>query len=136
MKKKVLFLCVGNSFRSQIAEGFARHHGEAALEVRSGGSAPSGSVHPLGIQLMREKGIDISNQKSGPIDTDFAVHADLIVTLCAEADEACPGALFKKVEPWHQPDPVGRSMEEARRVRDEIERRVLALVARIGTGQG
>ena len=131
--RKVLFACVGNSFRSQIAEGFGRAYaGPGTVEVRSGGTNPSGIVHPAAIRLMREKGIDIAGQHSKLLDLEFAAKADAFVTLCGPLDDQCPRPLAQRVVDWSMEDPVGASEDEQRRVRDAIEAKVVHLYSQWG----
>ena len=128
---RVLFACVGNSARSQMAEGFAKALGQGRIEARSGGSRPLGHVLPEAIQVMREKGIDISGQPSQGFDQQWVRdHCDLVVTMGC-GDDACPAFVGKRVEDWELDDPKGRSLAEFRRVRDEIEERVRALTSRV-----
>jgi len=124
--RRILFACVGNSCRSQMAEGFARALGSDVLEVQSAGTRPARGVHPLAVAVMWERHIDISHQTSKPIDAAFARRADLIVTM--GCGEECPAFLGKKVVDWELQDPVGQRAEVFRAVRDEIERRVRLLV--------
>lgn len=135
MKKKVLFLCTGNSCRSQMAEGFARALAGDRWEVYSAGLEPAG-VNPRAVQVMREVGIDISGQTSDPIDSDLLRQVDLIVTLCGDAAERCP-VTPPEVRRLHWPleDPAGATGSEEevlakfRRVRDEIRQRIRFLLA-------
>ena len=131
--KKIMFICVGNSFRSQIAEGFVRAYGGLDVEAFSAGPEPCGFVHPGAIAVMREKGIDISEQQSKPIDPQLLQQMDLVVTVC-EPTQKCP-VIPKTVPHRHIPvqDPVGsrvgeEKMEVYRRVRDELEKIVTQLL--------
>jgi arsenate reductase (thioredoxin) len=130
--KSILFLCVANSARSQMAEGLARAKFGARLRVQSAGSQPS-EVNPLAIEALREVGVDISAHVSKSVDTIDPVSVDLVVTLCAE--EVCPMGLagVRRVH-WPLTDPAGpdRSIERFREVRDEIARRLDALGAELG----
>ncbi len=134
-KPLVYFLCTGNSCRSQMAEGFARHLAGDRWEVASAGIEPSG-VNPLAIAVMAEAGIDISRQVSKAIDPDLLDRAAVIVTLCGDAEERCPVTPphVRKVH-WPLPDPAkatgGESEVRAafRAVRDDIGRRVEALLS-------
>lgn len=131
---KVMFLCTGNSCRSQMAEGLARKIGKGVLEPYSAGLMAAG-VHPRAIDAMKEIGIDISKQKSKEIDEAFLRTMDVVVTLCASADEACPWTP-PDVQRLHWPvkDPVGtigsreEVMKEFRRARDELRGRIEDLV--------
>ncbi len=129
--KRVLFLCVHNSARSQMAEGFARALAPQGTEVWSAGSEP-GRVHPSAVEAMRDAGIDISGQRSKSLDEVPWQEADTVVTLCGEANEVCP-ALAAKVRKlhWSLPDPAAAPEPERpqifRDVRDEIRWRVSSL---------
>jgi arsenate reductase len=130
--KSILFLCVANSARSQMAEGLARAKFGARLRVQSAGSQPS-EVNPLAIEALREVGVDISAHVSKSVDTIDPVSVDLVVTLCAE--EVCPMGLagVRRIH-WPLTDPAGpnRSIERFREARDEIARRLDALNAELG----
>lgn len=128
---RVLFACVGNSARSQMAEGFARRLGGDEIEVMSGGSNPAGRVLPEAIVAMRERGIDIGDHTSKGFDEPWIREADLVVTMGC-GDDACPAFIGKKMEDWQLPDPAGADAAAFRRVRDEIETRVRQLLARHG----
>lgn len=136
-KKKVMFLCTGNSCRSQMAEGFAKAFLGDVWEVYSAGIEPVG-VNPRAIEVMREVGIDISNQTSDPIDPELLKQMDLVITLCGDAEEKCPltPPNVKRIH-WPLPDPVKarRTDEEIlmefRKVRDEIGRLVRETLAGI-----
>ena len=104
---KIMFLCTGNSCRSQMAEGFAKHLGKDLLEVHSAGLMAAG-VHPRAIAVMQEAGIDISRQRSKEIDQDLLNTMDIVITLCDNAAEACPWTPpdIKRLH-WPVNDPVG-----------------------------
>lgn len=127
---KVLFLCTGNSCRSQMAEGFARVLGKGILEPYSAGLKPS-HVNPHAIQAMREVGIDISGQTSKGIDADLLRKIDTIITLCGHAEEMCPMTppSIKRIH-WPIDDPVAATgtedeiMMEFRKARDEIKKNI------------
>ncbi|MBI1796524.1 MAG: arsenate reductase ArsC [Candidatus Eisenbacteria bacterium] len=128
---RVLFLCVHNSARSQMAEGFARALAPPGVEVISAGSEPS-TVHPLAIEVMREAGIDLGSQRSKRLDDVPWQTADTVVTLCGEAEAVCPAvaAPVRRVH-WPLPDPAAAPEAERlaifRDVRDEIRWRVASL---------
>jgi arsenate reductase len=131
---KVMFLCTGNSCRSQMAEGFARHYGKGLLDVYSAGLFPAG-VNPYAIRVMAEAGIDISLQSSKAIVQGLLDGMDLIVTLCDYAESMCPATPIRiKRLHWPIVDPVGTEgpddeiMREFRRARNEIEEKVKALI--------
>ncbi len=130
---KILFLCTGNSCRSQMAEGFARHLGGKEIEVYSAGPAPV-SVNPLAIEVMAERGVDITNSRSKSLQEITAV-PDVVITLCGETGETCatyPGKAKMIHWPLRDPARARGSREEVlkvfREVRDEIETRVKALL--------
>lgn len=132
---KVMFLCTGNSCRSQMAEGIANTIGKGKLKAYSAGLNPAGFVHPKAIEVMKEIGIDISNYTSKPIDEALLQEMDYIITLCGDANETCPMTPphIKRVH-WGLPDPakaVGTEEEVLnlfRKVRDEIKEKVLQLI--------
>ncbi len=130
--KLVLFVCVGNSCRSQMAEGFANHYGKGRVVAYSAGTMPAGYVHPLAIEAMREKGIDISRHTSKSVQEFDLNQFDAVISLCeADTDRLCPATYMGVKEQWNIPDPVGLPMEEFRQIRDLIEARVKALVNRL-----
>lgn len=130
MTFRVLFACVGNSARSQMAQGFAQRIGGRMVEARSGGSRPLGRVLPEAIAVMQEVGIDISRHSSQGFDEDWIRrHCDVVVTMGC-GDDACPAFIGKRVLDWDLPDPAGKSLAEFRQVRDQIERNVRSLIAR------
>jgi arsenate reductase len=123
---KVMFLCTGNSCRSQMAEGFARALGQGRVEAYSAGLMAAG-VHPRAVAVMREEGIDISGQRSKEIDPTLLRTMDVIITLCGNAEESCPWTPpeIGRVH-WPIRDPVGtvgteeQILREFRRARNEI----------------
>ena len=128
MKQSVLFLCTGNSCRSQMAEGLLRHLAGDRFEVSSAGTAPAG-VNPSAIEAMHELGIDISGQRSKHVDELRGRPFDLVVTVCDRAREACPvfpGAA--RMLHWGFDDPAGQPPAVFRRVRDEIALKIRDLL--------
>jgi len=138
---KVMFLCTGNSCRSQMAEGFARELGKGIIEPYSAGLMAS-RVHPRAIEVMKEVGIDISEQSSKEIDPDLLKQMDVVITLCGHAEVSCPVTPphIKRLH-WPIDDPVGtvgteeEIMNEFRRVRDEIKERIVKLVEEVKDAQ-
>jgi arsenate reductase (thioredoxin) len=129
-KPVVLFLCVHNAGRSQMAAGWLRHLADDAVEVMSGGSDPGASANPAAVDAMAEVGIDISTQQPRRWTDDDLGAADVIVTMgCGDTCPVLPG---KRYEDWELPDPAGRPLEFVREVRDSIEARVRDLIARLG----
>ncbi len=142
MKIKVMFLCTGNSCRSQMAEGLAREIGRSVLEPSSAGLMAAG-VHPKAIAVMKEIGIDISGQNSKAIDERLLKSMDQVVTLCDNAAEACP-MTPEKIKRLHWPinDPVkargteAEIMQDFRRARDEIKEKIQDFVILLEKGKG
>jgi arsenate reductase len=126
-KPTVLFVCVHNAGRSQMAAGWLRHLAGDAVEVRSAGSAPADQINPAAVEAMAEAGIDITGNIPTLLEYDDAYAADVIVTMgCGDACPVFPG---KRYEDWKLDDPAGQGVEAVRPIRDEIRRRVEALVA-------
>jgi protein-tyrosine-phosphatase len=126
----VLFLCVHNAGRSQMAAGWMRHLGGERVDVFSGGSDPGAGLNQGAVAAMAEKGIDISGELPQPWTDEFVRAADVIVTMgCGDACPVYPGRRYLD---WELDDPVGRPLEEIRPIRDEIERRVRALLEDLG----
>lgn len=127
---RILFVCTGNSARSQMAEGFARHYGAGRVEVLSAGTDPKG-LHPLTKEVMVERGIDVSHQSSKALTDEMLAAADYVITVCGHADQNCPAlpANVRKLH-WSIQDPaiMSGSREEAlavfRQARDDLESRV------------
>jgi protein-tyrosine-phosphatase len=129
--KKILFVCVENAGRSQMAEGFAKHYSNGKVEAISAGTMPSKEVNPLVIQVMQEKGIDISKNKPKQITMQMVQDADAIIVMGCSAKGFCPAPLLGKVVDWNIEDPKGKSLEKAREIRDEIEKKVKELIKEI-----
>lgn len=122
----VLFVCVHNAGRSQMAAGFLRHLGEGRIEVLSAGSVPGDRINPVAVEAMAEVGIDISGQQPQVL-TDGAVRSsDVVVTM--GCGDACPFYPGKRYEDWTLDDPAGQGIDAVRPIRDEIRRRVEELV--------
>jgi len=130
--KKILFVCVENAGRSQIAEGFAKHYGNSKVEAISAGTMPASEINPLAIQVMQEKGIDISKNKLKPITSQMVQEADTIIVMGCSAQGFCPTPLLGKVTDWNIEDPKGKPLEKVREIRDEIEEKVRKLITEIG----
>lgn len=128
---KIAFLCTGNSARSQIAEGFAKHFAKLYhkdIEVVSAGTEPTGYVHKLAVKVMEEVGIDISSQHSKSLGKIHISEMDLVITLCDGARKSCPRLEGTRHEHWAIPDPAGRGLYGFRWVRDELRDRVDKLI--------
>jgi protein-tyrosine-phosphatase len=126
----VLFLCVHNAGRSQMAAGFLRALAGDRVDVYSGGSEPAGSVNQVAVEAMAERGIDISQEIPQPWADEIVRAADVVVTMgCGDACPIFPG---KRYLDWELDDPAGRPLEEVRAIRDDLEQRVLVLMADLG----
>jgi protein-tyrosine-phosphatase len=125
--KNVLFVCVENAGRSQMAEAFTNKYGQGKLTAQSAGIKLAPKVNPVVVEAMKEKGIDISMNKPKLLTQEMANKADLIVTMGCGASDLCPGPFFKDTVDWALEDPKGKSIDKVREIRDEIERRVKEL---------
>lgn len=123
--KRVLFACVENSNRSQMAEAFARMHGADVLEPVSAGSRPTGRVNPRAIAAMKERGYDLGAHRSKGLE-EVGEPFDYVITM--SCGEECPYVAAERREDWALPDPKALPADEFNRVRDDIERRVQALI--------
>ncbi|MBS0487210.1 MAG: arsenate reductase ArsC [Proteobacteria bacterium] len=129
--KRILFVCVENSNRSQMAEAFARLHGGARVEACSAGSRPSGSINPRAVAMMVERGINLSTQHSKSLQDIGDEPFDAVVTM--GCGDACPWIPATRRADWALPDPKNLGDAEFRSVRDDIERRVIALLHELET---
>lgn len=127
--KRILFVCIGNSCRSPMAEGFANYYGKSWLEASSAGTYPAGYISPYAITAMEEKGIDIAVQCSRGLESVDWRRIDRVIALdLSIAPRVRSAALSTQFMQWIIPDPVGESLDFFRRVRDQIEVEVLDLV--------
>jgi protein-tyrosine-phosphatase len=126
-RKPVLFVCVENSNRSQMAEAFARIHGAGRIEAYSAGSRPSGRVNPKAAEAMREIGYDLTKHRSKSLSDIPAIEFDAVVGMGC-GDEACPLVRARRREEWDLPDPKELPTERFREVRDLIEKKVKELI--------
>jgi protein-tyrosine-phosphatase len=125
----VLFVCVHNAGRSQMAAGYLRHLAGDRIEVLSAGSEPGDRINPMAVQAMAEEGIDIAGAQPRTLDPDEVRASDVVVTMgCGDACPFFPGIRYQD---WELDDPAGRPIEEVRPIRDEIRRRVETLVAEL-----
>ena len=122
----VLFVCVHNAGRSQMAAGFLQHLAGDRIEVRSAGSAPADSVNPVAIEAMAEVGIDITANSPKILTTEAVQDSDVVITM--GCGDACPYFPGKRYEDWVLDDPAGQGLESVRQIRDEIRARVEALI--------
>ncbi|MEA5365236.1 arsenate reductase ArsC [Amycolatopsis sp., V23-08] len=126
---EVLFVCVHNAGRSQMAAALLHHHAQGAVLVRSAGSAPAGSVNPAVSAVMAELGLDLSQEFPKPLTTEAVQAADVVISMgCGDACPIFPG---KRYLDWQLDDPAGLPVEQVRPIRDEIDRRVRALLAEL-----
>jgi arsenate reductase (thioredoxin) len=129
MIPNVLFVCIENSCRSQLAEGFARKHGKGIINAWSAGSRPSGKINPTAIELMKEKGIDLERQLSKGLTDLPTIKWDVVITM--GCGDACPFVPSLLKEDWGLPDPKNLPLDEFRKVRDHIENKVKDLIAHV-----
>ena len=129
---EVLFVCVHNAGRSQMAAGLLARRGEGRVQVRSAGSAPADEINPAAIQVMKELGMDLSQEFPKPLTDEFVRAADVVITM--GCGDACPIHPGKRYEDWVVEDPAGKSVDEVRRIRDEIDGRVKRLLSDLVPG--
>jgi protein-tyrosine-phosphatase len=127
--KRVLFVCVENAGRSQMAEAFANHFGKGKIAAQSAGVKLADKVNAIAVTVMKEKGINISANKPKMLTSQMIKDADLIVTMGCGVANVCPGPFPKETVDWHLEDPKGQPIEKVREISNEIERRVKQLVA-------
>jgi protein-tyrosine-phosphatase len=128
-KPTVLFVCVHNAGRSQMAAGFMRTLGADRVEVLSAGSAPKDSINPIAVQAMQEVGIDISNNVPKVLTPEAVQESDAVVTM--GCGDACPFYPGKRYEDWVLDDPAGQGIESVRVIRDDIKKRVEQLLSEL-----
>ncbi len=125
-KPSVMFVCVHNAGRSQMAAGYLSHYAGDAVEVRSAGSEPADRINPVAVQAMAEEGIDITAQQPKIITADAVQASDVVITMgCGDSCPFFPGIRYQE---WVLDDPAGQPIEAVREVRDDIKQRVLALL--------
>ena len=128
-KPTVLFVCVHNAGRSQMAAAYMRELSGGAVEVLSAGSEPRDQINPMAVQAMAEEGIDITSQVPKILTTEAVRESDVVITMgCGDTCPIFPG---KRYEDWELTDPAGRPIEEVRPIRDDIKARVTALLAEL-----
>ena len=124
---EVLFVCVHNAGRSQMAAGLVKLRAEGRIHVRSAGSAPGEEINPAAVEAMRELGVDLGEEFPKPLTDEFVKAADVVITMgCGDACPIYPG---KRYEDWEVEDPAGKSLADAIRIRDDIDGRVKRLLA-------
>jgi protein-tyrosine-phosphatase len=129
-KPSVLFVCVHNAGRSQMAAGWLQHLSGGAIEVRSAGSAPADQVNPAAVEAMLEEGIDLRDQSPKVLTTEAVQASDVVITMgCGDACPILPG---KRYEDWTLEDPAGQGLAAVRPIRDEIRGRIVELIESLG----
>ena len=126
--KKILFVCVENAGRSQMAEAFFRKYMPKGFEAISAGTKPSTQVNPIILQAMKEIGIDIENQIPKHISQQIISESDKAINMGCIDKESCPALFMKDILDWQIPDPKGKSIEEVRKIRDQIKTKVMILI--------
>ena len=128
-KPTVLFVCIHNAGRSQMAAGYLRHLGQGRIDVLSAGSAPADTINPAVRDAMLEEGIDISAEKPKILTPDAVVASDVVVTM--GCGDTCPYYPGKRYEDWVLADPAGQGIDAVRPIRDQIKARIEALIAEL-----
>ena len=126
-KPSVLFVCVHNAGRSQMAAGYLTHLAGGAIEVRSAGSEPADKINPVAVQAMAEEGIDIAGEQPKILTTDAVKASDVVITM--GCGDTCPFYPGKRYEDWVLDDPAGQDVDHVRPIRDQIRQRVQNLIA-------
>ena len=127
MPKTVLFVCVHNAGRSQMAAGFMKSFGKDKVNVLSAGSMPKDQINPVAVEVMKEVGIDISNNQPKILTTESVKESDVVITMgCGDACPIFPG---KRYEDWQLEDPAGKDLETVRKIRDDIKSRIEVLLS-------
>jgi len=134
-KKTILFVCVENAGRSQMAEGFLRKYVPEGYEPLSAGTRPISQINPLAIQVMNEIGLDISKQKSKDLTEDMMRNSDKIINMGCMDKNFCPTLFIPKVVDWGIEDPKNKPVEKVREIRDEIERRIKELATDVSVAE-
>lgn len=128
-KPTVLFVCVHNAGRSQMAAGYLRHLAGGQIEVLSAGSAPADSINSVAVEAMKEDGVDITSEAPKILTTDAVQESDVVITMgCGDACPVFPG---KRYEDWKLDDPAGQGIESVRPIRDDIKARIRTLITEL-----
>ncbi|WP_336662582.1 arsenate reductase ArsC [Leucobacter sp. USHLN154] len=128
-KPSVLFVCVHNAGRSQIAAGYLRHLAGGRVEVRSAGSMPAEQINPVAVEAMAEAGIDITAEQPKVLTTEAVQDSDVVITM--GCGDACPFFPGKRYEDWKLDDPAGQGIDAVRPIRDDIKHRIETLLAEL-----
>tara|TARA_B100001123_G_C14920269_1_gene871500 strand:- start:293 stop:685 length:393 start_codon:yes stop_codon:yes gene_type:complete len=129
--KKILFVCVENAGRSQIAEGFFRKYAPDGFVAVSAGTKPVDNLNPIAIEAMKEIGIDISQQKSKLVTNEMIDNSESVINMGCMDKESCPALFVEDIADWGIEDPKGKSIEQVRQIRDTIENKIKELVTKI-----
>jgi len=129
--KKILFVCVENAGRSQIAEGFFRKYAPDGFVAVSAGTKPVNNLNPIVVEVMKEIGIDISQQKSKLISNEMIDESESVVNMGCMDKESCPALFVENIADWEIEDPKGKSIEQVQIIRDMIEKKVKELVTNL-----
>ena len=129
--KKILFVCVENAGRSQIAEGFFKKYAPDGFVAVSAGTKPVDNLNPIAVEVMKEVGIDISQQKSKLISNEMIDESESVVNMGCMDKESCPALFVENIANWEIEDPKGKSIEQVRIIRDTIESKVKELVTKL-----
>lgn len=125
-KPTVLFVCVHNAGRSQMAAGYLQHLSGGGVEVRSAGSIPADQINPMAVAVMQEEGIDIAAEKPKELTIEAVQQSDVVITM--GCGDACPFFPGKRYEDWELDDPAGQDIDSVRKIRDEIKERIIQLI--------
>lgn len=128
-KPSVLFVCVHNAGRSQMAAGYLRHLAGGRVEVRSADSMPAEQINPVAVEAMREEGIDITAEQPKILTTEAVQDSDVVITM--GCGDACPFFPGKRYEDWKLDDPAGQGIDAVRPIRDDIKQRIETLLAQL-----
>lgn len=129
--KHILFVCTENAGRSQMAEAFTNHYGKGKVVATSAGVLPADHVNPIVAEAMKEKGINIANNKPKMLTTKMTEEADKIISMGCSVEKICPAPLLNNVIDWGLEDPKNQPIDKVREIRDEIEKRVLKLISEL-----
>jgi arsenate reductase len=130
-KPSVLFVCIHNAGRSQMAAGYLRHLAGDRIEVRSAGSMPADQINPIAVEAMREEGIDITAEQPKVLTPEAVQASDVVITM--GCGDACPYYPGKRYEDWKLDDPAGQGIDAVRPIRDDIRARIEGLIASLAS---